>query len=117
MGIDLESAVVAHVKWKNRLQTAIDSNSSDLDPTIICQDNKCELGYWIHGDGAKFKSKPSYEILRQKHAAFHLCAADVARKILAKDTTGAEALLHGKFSETSLDTVMAIRNLRKEVES
>ncbi len=115
MSIDLENAIPAHVQWKSRLQAAIDTNKKELDPAVICQDNKCDLGIWIYGAGKQYKLKSSYEVLRQKHAEFHKCAADVANKIISNDKVSAQKLLDGVFKETSLETVMAIQSLRREV--
>ena len=74
-----DAALTAHAEWKNRLIRLINGTSSErLDPAVVCKDDQCGLGKWIHGDGAKqFSSDPLFARLRQQHAKFHEAAAFV----------------------------------------
>jgi hypothetical protein len=43
------------MKWKGRLQNYVDGTSKEqLDPMIICRDDQCALGKWIHGPALQY---------------------------------------------------------------
>ena len=113
--MNFDDAIAAHIKWKVRLTQFIDGTSTEqLNSATICKDNLCDLGKWIYGEGAQYKAAPHYKDLVAKHANFHLCAADVVKKVEANDKAGAKALLAGPFSNASKETVTAIMELKKE---
>lgn len=48
--IKMMDAIQAHVKWKMRLQDYMNGTSEEkLDPIVICRDDQCTMGKWIHG--------------------------------------------------------------------
>ena len=71
-GLNFRTAIEAHQKWKMRLQDVIEMRSQEkLDPKVVCLDNQCDLGKWIHGaGGAQFSGDPQFADLRNKHAYF-----------------------------------------------
>jgi len=90
-------ALEAHTNWKIRLRKHLDGTSEEvLDPDVVCKDNQCTLGQWIYGEGANYQDIESYAQLKQVHADFHQCAADIIRK---KDS-GAIAEAETQFSTT-----------------
>lgn len=116
--MNFDDAVAAHIKWKVRLNQFIDGTSAEkLDSNVVCKDNVCDLGKWIYGEGAKYKSAASYGSLLSQHATFHKCASDVVRKVESGDKASAKNLLVGNFASASKDTVAAILKLKKEVGS
>ena len=113
--MNFDDAIAAHIKWKVRLSQFIDGVSTEqLNSATICKDNLCDLGKWIYGDGAKYKAAPHYQDLVKKHAHFHICAADVVKKVEGGDRTGAKTALSGTFAAASKETVTAIMELKKE---
>ena len=113
--MNFEDAIAAHIKWKVRLSQFIDGTSAEkLSSAVVCKDNMCDLGKWIYGDGAKYKTAPHYQNLVKKHANFHICAADVVKKVETGDKAGAKALLGASFATASKETVAAIMELKKE---
>jgi hypothetical protein len=114
MHMNFDDAIAAHIKWKVRLTQFIDGTSTEkLQSATICKDNLCDLGKWIYGDGAKFKSLANYQDLVKKHANFHICAADVVKKVESGDKPGAKSSLGGAFAAASKETVTAIMELKK----
>ncbi|MCE5180833.1 MAG: CZB domain-containing protein [Betaproteobacteria bacterium] len=110
-----DDAIAAHINWKLRLSRYIDGTLNEkLDSATVCKDNLCALGKWIYGDGEKYKSAPHFESLVARHAKFHLCAADVVKKVDADDKAGAKSLLAGDFAAISRETVSAIMELKTE---
>lgn len=113
--MNFDEAVAAHIKWKIRLAQFIDGTGGEkLVSSAICKDNLCDLGKWIYGDGAKYKSLAHYQDLVKKHANFHVCAGEVVKKVESGDKAGAKNLLGGAFASASKETVAAIMDLRKE---
>lgn len=113
--MNFDDAIAAHIKWKVRLTQFIDGTSTEqLRSDTVCKDNLCDLGKWIYGEGAKFKTAPHYSDLVSKHANFHRCAADVVKKVELNDKPGAKSLLTGSFATASKETVTAIMELKKE---
>jgi hypothetical protein len=113
--MNFEDAIAAHIKWKVRLSQFIDGSSTEkLSSTTVCKDNLCDLGKWIYGDGAKYKTAPHYQDLVKKHANFHVCAADVVKKVEVGDKSAAKGLLGAAFATASKETVAAIMELKKE---
>ena len=108
--MNFEEAVSAHQKWKARLRMVIDGKSTEmLDPEVVAKDDQCPLGQWIHGEGGKAHGvKSEFLEVRSTHAVFHKVAAQVLRKSLAGDKTGASALLEGDFYYSSSKVITAI---------
>ena len=113
--MNFDDAIAAHIKWKVRLTQFIDGTSSEkLQSATVCKDNLCDLGKWIYGDGVKYKPLPHYQDLVKKHANFHVCAADVVKKVEGNDKSGAKSALGGPFAAASKETVTAIMELKRE---
>lgn len=72
-GLNFGTAIESHQKWKMRLRAVIESRSQEeLDPNVVCRDEQCDLGKWIHGvGGQQFGAQPGFVDLREKHAHFH----------------------------------------------
>lgn len=113
--MNFDDAIAAHIKWKVRLSQFIDGTSAEkLNSATVCKDNLCDLGKWIYGDGAKYKAAPRYQDLVKKHANFHVCAADIVKKVEGGDKTGAKSSLGGAFAAASKETVAAIMALKSD---
>ena len=113
--MNFDDAIAAHIKWKVRLTQFIDGTSAEkLQSATVCKDNLCDLGKWIYGEGVKYKPLPHYQDLVKKHANFHICAADVVKKVEGGDKPGAKTSLGGPFANASKETVTAIMELKKE---
>lgn len=113
--MDFDDAIAAHIKWKVRLAQFIDGTSVEaLNSADVCRDNLCDLGKWIHGEGTAFKTAPHYQDMVSKHANFHVCAAEIVKKVEGGDKTGAKAALGGPFAGASRETVAAIMALKSE---
>ena len=113
--IDLPEAITAHVNWKARLQKYVDGVSGEkLDPMLVCRDDQCDLGKWIHGSGTdRFYADESFRTLRADHAQFHYVAANVVRYMLDNDRAGAEALLRGEYAKVSHHMMGMLDELNK----
>lgn len=94
-GLDFMSAVDAHMKWKMRLEGCINGTCIEqLQVDVVCRDDQCPLGQWIHNKGAEmFGFSETFSDLKARHAEFHHCAGDVLAAAQSGDTAGALKLL------------------------
>jgi len=115
--VSLSEAVEAHITWKVRLQSYVDGKSHEnLDPAIICRDDQCRLGAWIHGPALNhFREFGPFHQLRADHAQFHCLAADVVNHVQANNREAAEAILKGEYQQISHKVVMALTELNSLV--
>jgi len=111
--IDLAQAVEAHLRWKLRLQNYIEGKSDEkLDPMVICRDDQCTLGKWIHGPATDYfhDAEPFHE-LRADHAQFHFVAGNIVKSIQENDRAAAEKLFHGEYAQVSHKVMVALTEL------
>ncbi len=109
-GFDFNLAVDAHKAWNWRLLDFLSGHGERPDPAKTARDDLCELGRWIHGDGAAaLATDADYQVLRERHARFHACAAGVIERRMAGDERGARAALNGEFLPLSQQIVLEIK--------
>lgn len=109
----IERAIVAHAGWKRRLSEAAETRTCTISVEKASQDNQCEFGKWLYGNGANLSPREKgmeYEEVRQLHATFHQCAAKTLKLALEGDRIGYEAERHysGDFTQRSADLTHAI---------
>jgi hypothetical protein len=115
--MDFDAAIGAHISWKYRLGKFIDGIDAELGSDSphqapACQDKFCDLGLWLHGQGAHYKRLPEYRQLLKQHSHFHACAQEVVKRVKRGDKAGAKSLLYKDFAQASRDTVAAIAELK-----
>lgn len=116
--MNFDDAISAHIKWKVRLGQFIEGIAKEpLDSATVCKDNVCDLGKWIYGEGARFKTLASYAAVVKAHARFHVEAGAVVRQVEGGDPAGARAAMGGAFAIASKETVAAILGLKREATS
>ncbi len=117
-GLDIQTAIAAHENWKFRLQSYLAGTSSEeLLPEVICFDNHCDLGQWIHGNGKMHLAHfPGFMVLIEHHKMFHYAASNVVS--LSKAGKGPEAhkMLDGVFTTFSKAVVDDLEGLHYAVE-
>ena len=112
-----DEALVAHVKWRFRLNQLIEGTSTEkLDSSVVCKDNACVLGKWIYGEGERHKSLQQFGTLVNNHANFHRCAGEVVRRVESHDKAGAAQMLNGEFVASAKETVASLLDLKKSIE-
>lgn len=113
--IDVMDAINAHVRWKLRLEKYLNGTSDEqLDPKVICLDDQCSLGKWIHGPAQEqFREDEGYQTLRDDHARFHIIASEIVTKIQSNDKSTAEVILKGDYTIASRKVVHDLTELSK----
>ncbi len=108
-GLNFGTAIEAHQEWKSRLLALIESRCrEELDPNVVCRDDQCELGKWLHGVGGRqFGGEPQFADLRNRHAYFHVCAGRVLSLVQSgqKELATAEMSPGGEFARTSWEVI------------
>ncbi len=99
--LDIPRVVRAHRDMRDRLYAQIEGHGGiSIEADKLAQDNACELGRWIHGQGEdRYGQHPLFNEIKMTHAMFHLCAAQVLRAAEAGDLSTARHMLHGSDSE------------------
>lgn len=78
-GLNMKTAIEAHLQWKDRLEQAIAKASGEtLEVGRVAADDRCILGQWLHGEAKqRFSEHAEYRDLVKAHADFHLMAGDI----------------------------------------
>ncbi len=115
--INIMDAITAHIKWKVRLQDYLNGTSQEvLDPMVICRDDQCVLGKWIHGPATMhFHDYQEFHQLRADHAQFHFVAGNVVKKVQEHDRDGANRLMENEYAHTSRKVIQALNDLNTHV--
>ena len=114
MKSEILEAIGAHGTWKMRLKMAAQVNGKGLQPEVICRDDQCRFGQWLHGLPAGLLNRPEVREVRDLHARFHRVAGDVARDIVAGEVgKGMDSLQSGEFDRVSSALMMALQDWRR----
>jgi hypothetical protein len=113
--IDIDSAITAHENWKLRLQNYLNGNSTEnLQPEIICLDDRCDLGKWLYGPGGQRLGKyPAFSVLVARHKYFHIQASTVVALAQADDKDQASKTLDGSYRHASNQVVLLLKELKR----
>lgn len=113
--IDIDTAIAAHENWKLRLQNYIDGKSSeDLKPEVICLDDRCDLGKWLHGPGRdRLGNYPAFSVLVARHKYFHVQASTVVAQQLGGEADKARRTLDGAYKHASNQVVLLLKELKR----
>ena len=115
--LDFNKWIQAHREWRQRLSNHINGSSAEaLDETLVCRDDRCPLGQWIHGSGEKyFGDLDIFQSMRQHHAQFHSSAASVVHSLKTKGPAAAKSLLNTDFDQNSMLVVSDLHSLEKKI--
>jgi len=105
-------ALNAHLAWKLRLRDYIDGRHGEyLEPSHVGCDDGCELGRWIRAQYPRLKNIPEFRRVREQHADFHRCAAEVVQAVNMGDVAAAEQALQQEYAHLSALVVKSITKL------
>lgn len=113
--IDIDTAIAAHENWKLRLQNYLNGNSTEnLQAEVVCLDDRCDLGKWLHGPGGQRLGKyPAFSVLVARHKYFHLQASTVVALAQANDKDQATKTLEGSYRHASTQVVLLLKELKR----
>jgi methyl-accepting chemotaxis protein len=107
---NIDHAIVAHSRWKERLRAAIAAGECEVSVTQARRDDACDLGRWLRSLPATGPDAARIAALVRLHAAFHREAAQVLQLALSKQKTQAEAAMASgsPFIHAATDLIMAL---------
>lgn len=74
---EIENALLAHATWKQRLNTAIVTGSSEFKASSVRMDNCCDFGKWFYSLPLALRGTSSAVTIQKLHAEFHAEAATI----------------------------------------
>ncbi len=104
----IDHAIGAHGRWKTRLRIALATGEGDLDPRMICRDDACALGQWLHGFDHVARSDAHYRLVCAVHAEFHREAGRVLDLLGHGHRHEAANVMLGEFAECSDRLIRAL---------
>jgi len=110
--LQTSQAVAAHRKWRERLEKAIETGSSEFKPSVVRQDNQCEFGKWLHDEvSAELTQTAEFQQIKQLHVAFHQQAGHILEIALQGQKEEARHLLgsQGNFVKLSEGLVAKLK--------
>lgn len=113
--IDIDTAISAHDNWKIRLQNHLNGQSTeDLKPELVCMDDRCDLGKWLHGPGGQRLGRyPAFSMLVARHKYFHVQASNVLALAQAQERDKAEHMLQGSYRQASNQVIFLLKELKR----
>jgi len=117
MQMDFDAAIGTHSKWKRTLRRSLATGEAGLHPDDFRADDKCELGQWIYGEGARHSALSEFINLKYAHARFHTVVGELVAKANAGEAVNAEMepCSNSEFSTTSAAMVMALMSIKKRL--
>ncbi len=114
LALDIDVAISAHENWKLRLGSYLEGNSQeDLQPEVICADNRCDLGKWIYSTGQdRLGNYSLFSELHSVHQLFHHQASNVVVLHQTGKIDEARSLLEGEYSTISNRIVRRLKDLK-----
>lgn len=112
---DIDAAIASHHNWKYRLFAYLNNESNeDMSPEVICFDDRCALGRWIHGSGkANLGTYPGFTALMGHHKMFHYAASSVVALSKAGRQAQAKKMLAEQFAAYSKAVVHDLERMRR----
>lgn len=113
--IDIERAIESHENWKLRLRKVLEGHSDEvLDPSVVCRDDACVLGQWLHGAGERRLGKyPAFTVLVARHQYFHQQAANVVAHVQSSRNAQAEQVFNSAYRHASNQVVLLLKELKR----
>ena len=115
--MDFDEAISKHSKWKSKLRIYLENRDGSMHASAVKLDNKCFLGSWIYGEGARYTSLPEYRKLKYEHARFHALASELVQKANSGESVSqqTEPCASSEFSHASSAVVIAILAVKKKL--
>ena len=115
--MNFDEAIQAHLRWRNKLTRYLATPDGSQVPAVLGRDDECIVGRWINGEGAKHAGLTEYVRLKQVHADFHRCAADIVGRANAAEPITREIAFGATspYAKASNETIVALIALRTRV--
>jgi hemerythrin len=114
--IDFDVARAWHEIYALRLRLFVDGIvDCDRDAGSVRDDTACDLGKWLHVTAERqLGDLPQYQVLREAHRHFHVCASDMVITFNTADTDTARRTAAGEFMAASAAVLAALDDVERE---
>jgi hypothetical protein len=111
--LDIPLAISKLENWKRRLQAYLDGSSKEVfDAYVVCFDDRCDLGQWIHAQGkAAFTGYPRFAALMSHHKMLHFAASNIIALHERGKAAEAQLILQGQFTQFAKSVVGDLNGL------
>jgi len=113
----IEAAIASHELWKTWLLGAIETGDSEWVPRTVKADNQCDFGRWLYACSSEEKASPRYDVIKHRHAQFHIEAGRVLDIALRGNRSNAVAEMaeRGRYAEISASLISELLNWKAEL--
>ena len=114
---EISDAITAHLVWKQRLVTAIETGKPQHSPIAAGSDRHCAFGKWLYGPKVSPQVQVSrpYAVVRRLHAGFHRSAGRILSLVEQGQIKQAQLTLHRDFEAQSDLLIRALQKWRREL--
>ena len=115
--IDIDALIASHDRWRLQLQDMVNGRSQEvMQPERIGQDDRCDLGRWLHGAGRqRLGHVPAFDMLVARHRYFHQQAAAVVTLFNAGEQPKAVQLVNGGCRHASNQVLLLLKELKRSL--
>jgi methyl-accepting chemotaxis protein len=115
--LDVFAAVESHQKWKiRRLNHINKKGEEDLDWRVVCRDDACPLGKWLHTTTPPEAKRGLFTSLMEDHTEFHMVAGEIVSMADSGNDAEAKASLQsGDFAKVSRKIFRALAQLHLDI--
>lgn len=116
--MNITDAIKMHLEWKIRLKSYLSNPNQALDYGGISRYDKCPLGKWIAGDGARYSNLPDFQRMEVAHIRFHIAAADIVRRADNGEVVVQEIIssANSPYARASADIIDLLTSLKEQIE-
>lgn len=113
--LDIDAAIQAHERWKERLMDYLEGRSHErIDPAVVRRDDRSALGRWLLSVGvATLGQQPAFALLMARHQYFHEQAATVVELAQGGEWDKAVQVLNGGYRYGSSQVVLLLKELKR----
>ncbi len=113
--LDLDAAIHAHERWKERLMDYLEGRTTKgLDPALVRRTDQDALGRWLHGVGGELLGEqPAFSLLVARHQFFHEQAATIVELAQQGEWNKVVQVLNGSYRHGSSQVVLLLKQLKR----
>ncbi|MBT8439027.1 MAG: CZB domain-containing protein [Gammaproteobacteria bacterium] len=112
--VDFDEEIIKHLEWRTMVEALFrDHERSYVSPTIIIQDDQCQLGQWIYSSASgTYEKYPAFQKLIEVHKAFHIQAGTIMTLCNNGNFEGSPEL-EDEFYRLSGEVVKCLEDLKQ----
>jgi hypothetical protein len=112
--VDFDEEIIKHLEWRTMVEALFrDRERSYVSPTVIIQDDKCQLGQWIYSSASDtYEKHPAFKTLIEVHKAFHIHSGTIMT-ICNNGNFEEASELEDEFYRLSGEVIKSLEDLKR----